>query len=92
VDIGYGYQGLLPEWQAEAGYRLTNAHSSYERVELDHNATNPNFVGFSGSGLKAITEVEIKNSYVHDNGGNGLWRDVGCSNASNMANDKSDVE
>jgi hypothetical protein len=33
-----------------------HAHSSYERVELDHNATNPDFVGFSGSGLKAITE------------------------------------
>jgi hypothetical protein len=65
---------------------VTNAHGFYERVELDHNATNPDFVGFSGSGLKAITEVEIKNSYIHDNSGNGLWCDVGCSNASNMAN------
>ncbi len=65
---------------------VTNAHGIYDRVELDHNATNPDFVGFNGSGLKAITEVEIKNSYVHDNFGNGLWCDVGCSNASNMAN------
>ncbi len=65
---------------------VTNAHGVYERVELDHNATNPDFAGFNGSGLKAITEVEIKNSYVHDNGGNGLWCDVGCSNAPNMAN------
>jgi hypothetical protein len=65
---------------------VTNAHGLYKRVELDNNATNRDFVGLSGSGLKAITEVEVKNSYVHDNGGNGLWCDVGCSDASNMAN------
>jgi parallel beta-helix repeat protein len=65
---------------------VTNAHGIYDRVELDHNATNPDFLGFTGSGLKAIVEVEIKGSYVHDNAGNGLWCDVGCSNVSGMAN------
>jgi hypothetical protein len=28
--------------------------------------------------LKAINEVEVKNSYIHDNQGNGLWCDVFC--------------
>jgi hypothetical protein len=65
---------------------VLGAHGFFERVELDNNATNNDSVGYNGSGLKARTEVEIKNSYVHDNGGNGLWCDVGCLDASNMAN------
>ena len=39
---------------------------------------DPNFLGFIGSGLKAITEVEVRNSYIHDNQGNGLWCDQFC--------------
>ena len=28
--------------------------------------------------MKAINEVEVRNSYIHDNQGNGLWCDVFC--------------
>lgn len=57
---------------------ITNAHGTFDRIELNDTTQDPNFLGFTGSGLKAITEVEIRNSYVHDNQGNGLWCDVYC--------------
>jgi hypothetical protein len=57
---------------------ITNAHGTFERIELEETTQDPNFLGFTGSGLKAINEVEIRNSYIHDNKGNGLWCDVFC--------------
>jgi hypothetical protein len=57
---------------------ITNAHGTFERIELDDTTQDPNFLGFTGSGLKAVNEVEVKNSYIHDNQGNGLWCDVFC--------------
>ena len=57
---------------------ITNAHGTFERIELDDTTQDPNFLGFTGSGLKAVNEVEVKSSYIHDNQGNGLWCDVFC--------------
>jgi Right handed beta helix region len=57
---------------------ITNAHGTFERIELNDTTQDPNFLGFTGSGLKAINEVEVKNSYIHDNQGNGLWCDALC--------------
>ena len=57
---------------------ITNAHGTFDRIELDDTTQDPNFLGFTGSGLKAINEVEVRNSYIHDNQGNGLWCDVYC--------------
>jgi hypothetical protein len=57
---------------------ITNAHGTFDSIELDDTTQDPNFLGFIGSGLKAINEVEVKNSYIHDNQGNGLWCDVFC--------------
>jgi hypothetical protein len=57
---------------------ITNAHGTFDRIELDDTTQDPNFLGFTGSGLKAINEVEVRNSYIHDNQGNGLWCDVFC--------------
>ena len=57
---------------------ITNAHGTFERIELDDTTQDSNFLGFNGSGLKAINEVEVRNSYIHDNQGNGLWCDVFC--------------
>jgi hypothetical protein len=42
------------------------------------NATSS--LGFNGSAVKGITEFEAGRVYVHDEQGNGLWCDVGCSN------------
>jgi hypothetical protein len=53
-------------------------------VEFTNNTRDPNALGFIASGIKALTEVEVKNSYIHDTQGNGLWCDGGCVDASNM--------
>jgi hypothetical protein len=65
---------------------ITNAHGTFERIELDDTTQDPNFLGFTGSGLKAINEVEVKNSYIHDNQGNGLWCDVFCRDSESHLN------
>jgi hypothetical protein len=41
---------------------ITNAHGTFHSIELDQTTTDPNFLGFTGSGLKAVKEVEVKNS------------------------------
>src|SRR5215204_1723962 len=60
------------------GAGITNAHGTFDSIELSDTTQDPNFLGFIGSGLKAITEVEVRNSYIHDNQGNGLWCDQFC--------------
>jgi Disaggregatase related len=53
---------------------------------LDDTTQDKKFLGFTGSGLKAINEVEVKNSYIHDNQGNGLWCDVFCHDSESHLN------
>jgi hypothetical protein len=65
---------------------ITNAHGTFERIELDDTTQDSNFLGFTGSGLKAVTEVEVKNSYIHDNQGNGIWCDVYCHDSESHLN------
>ena len=65
---------------------ITNAHGTFDRIELDDTTQDPNFLGFTGSGLKAINEVEVRNSYIHDNQGNGLWCDVYCHDSESHPN------
>jgi hypothetical protein len=68
------------------GAGITNAHGTFDRIELDDTTQDPNFLGFIGSGLKAITEVEVKNSYIHNNQGNGLWCDEFCHDSDSHLN------
>src|SRR5215216_3595653 len=65
---------------------ITNAHGTFDRIELDDTTQDPNFLGFTGSGLKAINEVEVRNSYIHDNQGNGIWCDVFCHDSESHPN------
>ena len=65
---------------------ITNAHGTFERIELDDTTQDPNFLGFTGSGLKAINEVEVRTSYIHNNQGNGLWCDVYCRDSADHPN------
>jgi hypothetical protein len=57
---------------------FSNAHGIVERSEFWDTTNNPLFLGFTAAGIKAIGEMEIKNSYIHDNQGNGLWCDQFC--------------
>jgi LPXTG-motif cell wall-anchored protein len=68
------------------GAGITNAHGTFERIELDDTTQDSNFLGFTGSGLKSINEVEVRNSYVHDNQGNGIWCDVFCHDSESHPN------
>jgi hypothetical protein len=65
---------------------ITNAHGTFDSIELDDTTQDKNFLGFTGSGLKAINEVEVRNSYIHDNQGNGLWCDVFCRDSESHPN------
>jgi hypothetical protein len=60
------------------GAGITNARGTFDSIELYDTTRDPNFLGFTGSGLKATNEVEVRNSYVHDNQGNGIWCDEFC--------------
>lgn len=44
--------------------------------EIDHNGLDPDFEGISASGIKRTgSDVTVRDSYVHDNGGNGIHCD-----------------
>src|SRR5215208_4458112 len=57
---------------------ILGAKGTFERVEFTDNTENSNALGVIGAGLKARDEVEVKNSYVHETQGNGLWCDNYC--------------
>jgi hypothetical protein len=65
---------------------ISNARGSFDRIELDDTTRDSNFLGFTGAGLKATTEIEVRNSYVHDNQGNGLWCDEFCNDSASQPN------
>jgi hypothetical protein len=65
---------------------ITNARGTFDRIELNETTQDPNFIGFNAAGLKAVNEVEVKNSYVHDNPGNGVWCDQGCDDSADHPN------
>ena len=48
--------------------------------EFFSNSKSSSSLGFNASAVKGITEFEAGRVYVHDEQGNGLWCDVGCSN------------
>jgi hypothetical protein len=48
--------------------------------EFFSNSEAQSSLGFNGSAVKGITEYEAARVFVHDEQGNGLWCDVGCSN------------
>src|SRR5918995_843925 len=63
---------------------ILTAKGTFDRVEFTNNTGDGNALSFTGAAMKARNEVEVKNSYVHDTQGNGIWCDGGCVEASNM--------
>jgi hypothetical protein len=57
---------------------INSAKGTFERVEFTNNTRDGNALGFIGAAMKARNEVEVKNSYVHDTQGNGIWCDQSC--------------
>ena len=64
------------------GAGVSNFNGTLVRSELTNNTTDPNALGFIGSGLKAVNEVVVKQSYIHDTQGNGIWCDAECNDTS----------
>ncbi len=60
---------------------ILSAKGTFDRVELTNNTLVSNALGVIGAGLKARNEVEVKNSYIHDTQGNGLWCDNYCEDS-----------
>jgi hypothetical protein len=60
---------------------ILSAKGTFDSVELTNNTLDSTALGIIGSGLKARNEVEVKNSYVHDTQGNGLWCDNYCEDS-----------
>jgi hypothetical protein len=59
-------------------------------VELDHNGSGE-FLGCCASGIKSGQAFTIRDSFVHDNTGIGIWCDVGCGNGTLQILDNSVV-
>jgi hypothetical protein len=64
------------------GAGVSNFNGTFVRSELTNNTTDPKALGFIGSGLKAVNEVVVKQSYIHDTQGNGIWCDEECTDTS----------
>jgi hypothetical protein len=65
---------------------ILSAKGTFERVELTNNTRDPKALGFIAAGMKARNEVEVKNSYVHDTQGNGIWCDNSCEDSAGHPN------
>jgi hypothetical protein len=61
---------------------ILTAKGTFDRVEFTNNTLDRDALGFIAAGIKARNEVEVKNSYIHDTQGNGLWCDGGCVDGS----------
>jgi hypothetical protein len=63
---------------ASAGIAGLGEHSVLDHVELYGNGSS-SYVGCCSGGVKSADLYTIRNSYVHDNVGNGIWVDSGGS-------------
>ena len=69
-----------------ASLGISNMKGRIFHSEFFKNSYAGSALGFNGSAVKGITEYEAGWVYVHDEQGNGLWCDVGCSNDSKRVN------
>lgn len=61
---------------------FSNAHGLVDRSEFFDTTRNPDFLGFTASGIKAVEEMHVRNSYFHENRGNAIWCDEECDDTS----------
>ncbi len=47
--------------------------------ELFSNGRNASTIGDTAAGIKCNVACEVGSTYAHNNGGNGIWCDVGCA-------------
>jgi hypothetical protein len=69
-----------------ASLGISNMKGRILDSEFFSNSESSASLGLNASAVKGITEFEAGRVYVHDEQGNGLWCDVGCSNDPARAN------
>jgi hypothetical protein len=62
-----------------ASLGISNMKGTVRDSEFFENSEKQSALGFNGSAVKGITEYVAAQVFVHDEQGNGLWCDVGCS-------------
>jgi hypothetical protein len=62
-----------------ASVGISNMKGTVRDSEFFRNSLKQSALGFNGSAVKGITEYVAARVFVHDEQGNGLWCDVGCS-------------
>ena len=81
IAAGNAGDGLLMQYlrvHNNDAVGIGNAKGRVLNSELFSNTENGDFLGFTGAGVKGVTEYEAGRNYVHDEQGNGLWCDRGC--------------
>jgi hypothetical protein len=63
---------------------ILTAKGTFDKVEFTRNTLDRDALGFIAAGIKARNEIEVRNSYIHETQGNGIWCDGGCVDAPNM--------
>jgi hypothetical protein len=63
-----------------ASLGISNMKGTVLDSEFFSNSEAVSSLGFNASAVKGITEFEAGRLYVHDEQGNGIWCDGGCSN------------
>lgn len=61
-----------------AGSGIGQARGVLVSSELAHNGQDASKVGNTAAGIKCNFACEVNRVVTHDNGGNGVWCDVGC--------------
>jgi hypothetical protein len=64
-----------------ASLGISNMKGTVRDSEFFSNSEQQSALGFNGSAVKGITEYVAARVFVHDEQGNGLWCDVGCSDS-----------
>ena len=83
ITAGSASSNFLVEYSRihdNASLGISNMKGTVLHSEFFSNSEERSSLGFNGSAVKGITEYEAGWVYVHDEQGNGLWCDVGCSN------------
>jgi hypothetical protein len=75
-----------------ASLGISNMKGTVRYTEFFKNSNAPSSLGFNGSAVKGITEYEADGVYVHEEQGNGLWCDVGCTDSARNMTDACPTE
>jgi hypothetical protein len=79
-SAGSDFEVAFARIHNNASVGISNMKGTVRDSEFFENSEKQSALGFNGSAVKGITEYVAARVFVHDEQGNGLWCDVGCSN------------